>query len=87
MNKKEERRGQDADSFCSLTISVHYGWAAGVEGGSALHVSLILPLLLVLVRRLMCCFDLVLQHGEATDWYNARDISTRHLDELKSEKG
>jgi len=66
--------------FCSLTISVYYDGAAGVERRSALQVSLILPLLLLLVRRVVHCFDLVLQHGKATDGHTAGAKRTGHLD-------
>lgn len=62
-----------------LTISVYHAGAAGVEGRSALQVSLILPLPLLLVCRLVHGFDLVLQHGKATDWHSTRAERARHL--------
>jgi len=86
MSREEDRWGQNEDRFCSLTISVEHGGAAGVERGSALQISLILPLLLFLVRRLMHCFDLVLQHGKTTDGHTTRAEGTRHLDESRREK-
>ena len=73
------RRGQNEESFCALlTVPVDHGGAAGVEGRPALQVSLILPLLLLL-RRLVRGFDMVLQHGKATD-------GTRHLGKSGREK-
>lgn len=72
--------------FPFLTISVYYGGTTGAERGSALNIPLILPLLLLLVCRLMHCFDLVLQHGKTTDGYSSRGIRTRHLDKVKREK-
>lgn len=86
MTGKKGRGGQNEDSFCSLTISVYYSGAAGVEGWSALQVSLILPLLLLLVCRLVRCFDLVLQHGKTTDGHAAGAKRTRHLDKSRREK-
>lgn len=62
-----------------LTIPVQDGRAAGAEWWPSLQVPLILPLLLLLVGRLVHHFDLMLQHGEATDRHSDGAKRARHL--------
>lgn len=62
-----------------LTIPVQDGRAAGAEWWPSLQVALILPLLLLLVGRLVHHFDLMLQHGKATDRHSDGAKRAGHL--------